>query len=501
MLQPFDKHPHSWMLNVSGLRELESSLAQRYTTSLMELAGVSASKLALAVAPHAQRFWVAAGPGNNGGDGIETALQLHQQGKRVTVTLLSPPEKMPADAYAAWLRASADGVDIVESLPSWLDTMGPEDLCIDALLGIGASRAPQGPMLQAVQAINNSAARVLALDIPTGLDPCSGQALDGSETMKGVVRADHTLSFLAAKPGLFMAYGRDASGQIWIDTLSPEPSNIDALVTPVAERNPPAQVLPTTHAGHKGTYGDVAVIGGEARSLRGMGMGGAAMMAASAAMNAGAGRVTLTLLGGQPEHLHEAPDLMLRDFDQLELGTLCVVCGCGGGTAVADVLLKVLQLSQKIVLDADALNAIALSRTLQLVLVQRPAGTTVLTPHPKEAARLLGTEVLHIQGDRLQSARKLAQQFNSVVVLKGSGSVIASPDRTPRINTTGNGQLSIGGTGDVLAGLIGARMAQGLAAFDAASTAVWEHGHAADLWPRHLTLTASRLARRLLRWG
>jgi hydroxyethylthiazole kinase-like uncharacterized protein yjeF len=499
MLQRFDLHPQTAMLDLAGVRERESRLAPTHEAPLMVLAGLSACRLSMAIAPHAQRCWVAAGPGNNGGDGLETALQLHLRGVPVTVTLLSPPDKLPLDAHAAWQRAHASGVEIVTDLPTWLDAMGPQDLCIDALLGIGASRAPQGALLQAIQALNSSPAQVLALDLPTGLAPHSGQTLESPDQLHAVVHADHTLTFLAAKPGLFMSHGRDVCGQIWLDTLVPPQDPSAFTMAPVAERNLPPHGAPPPHAGHKGTHGDVAVIGGEALSLRGMGMGGAALLAATAALNAGAGRVMLTWLGGQTEHLPELPDLMLRHFDCLELETLCVVCGCGGGTAIEAALPAIVQRSHRLVLDADALNVLARSRQLQDSLRRRAAGSTVLTPHPKEAARLLGSSVTQVQSDRLHSAQSLAAQFNCAVALKGSGTVIVAPGRTPRINTTGNGLLSIGGTGDVLAGLIGARMAQRHDAFEAASAAVWQHGRTADDWPHPATLTASRLAQALTR--
>ena len=499
MLQRFDVHPHAALLDTASLRELERRLAKEQATHPMVLAGRATRQLALAVAPHAQRCWVAAGPGNNGGDGLEAAWNLHTRGVKVTVTLLSSPEKLPADAHAAWQRAIAAGVQVIDSVPPWLSSLDKRDICIDALLGIGASRAVQGQMLQAVHALNSCAAQVLALDVPTGLNAHSGQALDENGRLHSVVHADHTLTFLAGKPGLFMGHGRDACGQIWLDTLASAKSAAHASVHPVAERNPAARSLTARHAGHKGLHGDVAILGGESLSSRGMGMGGACLLAASAALHAGAGRVMLSWLGGQPEHLPEHPDLMLRRVDKLEMESLTTVCGCGAGAAVEDTLPEVLQRSHRLVLDADALNAIARTPQLGLALAQRPAGSTVLTPHPLEAARLLGLDVPQVQADRLQSAQSLARQFNCVVVLKGSGTVIADPVHTPRINTSGNGLLSIGGTGDVLAGLIGARMGQGLSGFEAASAAVWQHGHTADLWPPGLALTASRLARHLTR--
>jgi hydroxyethylthiazole kinase-like uncharacterized protein yjeF len=193
---------------------------------------------------------------------------------------------------------------------------------------------------------------------------------------------------------------------------------------------------------------------------------------------------------------------MQRHWSQLDLEKLLVVCGCGGGSAVTAVLPEVLQRSAQLVLDADGLNALAQDAQLQENLRQRAIQQpTVITPHPLEAARLLGTLTAQVQNNRIQAAQDLAERFQCCVVLKGSGTVIAAPGHTPRINITGNGRLAIGGTGDVLAGLVGARMAQGPntleAAFDAACTAVAQHGQMADGWPKDEALTASRLAKSL----
>jgi hydroxyethylthiazole kinase-like uncharacterized protein yjeF len=241
----------------------------------------------------------------------------------------------------------------------------------------------------------------------------------------------------------------------------------------------------------------VAVIGGEATAAHGMGMTGAAVLAATAALHAGAGRVILSLLSGQATD-RAPPDVMQREWQHLDLEKLHVVCGCGGGQAVQAALPEVLRRSAQLVLDADGLNAVAQDNKLKDGLRQRAdAQPTVITPHPLEAARLLNISTTQVQSDRLKAAQNLADQLQCTVVLKGSGTVIAAPDQTPRINTSGNGRLAIGGTGDVLAGLIGARMAQGLSAFDAACAAVAQHGQAADDWPKAEALTASRLAERL----
>jgi hydroxyethylthiazole kinase-like uncharacterized protein yjeF len=464
----------------------------------MQQAGLAAARLAQAIAPHARRIWVAAGPGNNGGDGLEAALQLHLAGKAVKVGLLFDRDKHPADAQAALTRALQAGLPVETDWPrDWIADMGPQDLCIDALLGLGTSRPPSPAMQKWIEAINLSPAQVLALDLPTGLDPSSGQ-LSGPHGNAHAVQADHTLTFVAAKPGLFMGHGRDLCGEIWLARLSSDHETTPALADKAATAwlNTPNEMPGKTHASQKGSQGDVAIVGGEPITLHGMGMSGAAVLAAMAALHAGTGRVILSLLG--ESNLPVPPDLMQRPWHRLALEKLHVVCGCGGGQAVQTALPDVLARSAQLVLDADGLNAVAQVATLARALRRRGAAQpTVITPHPLEAARLLDTHTGQVQGNRLQAAQELAQLFQCVVVLKGSGTVIAAPGQTPRINTPGNGKLAIGGTGDVLAGLIGARLAQGLSAFDAACTAVHQHGRMADVWPKHQALTASALAQAL----
>jgi hydroxyethylthiazole kinase-like uncharacterized protein yjeF len=466
----------------------------------MQSAGLACARLALAVAPHARRVWVAAGPGNNGGDGLEAALHLHQWGKEVVVSLIASQGPGPADAQAALHRAQLASVRIQSSVPTdWLQQMDAQDLCIDALLGIGATRPLSADLLACVQAMNKGLAPVLAIDVPTGLNPQSGQWLGGDGGNSGgqlAVQADHTLSLIAVQAGLLMGHGRDASGQIWLEDLGYLASQHQ--VPPLAWLNAPYTSAPKSHASHKGSHGDMAVIGGEGMATQGMGMTGAAILAATAALHAGAGRVILSLLSGQTND-SAPPDLMQREFRRLELEKLHVVCGCGGGSAVQEVLPEVLRRSAQLVLDADGLNAVAQEPCLRQTLRQRgKAQPTVITPHPLEAARLLGCNTAQVQNDRLKAAQELAERFQCCVVLKGSGTVIVAPGHTTRINITGNGRLAIGGTGDVLAGLVGARMAQGLSAFDAACAAVAQHGQVADDWSPGEALTASRLAQRLV---
>ena len=252
---------------------------------------------------------------------------------------------------------------------------------------------------------------------------------------------------------------------------------------------------PRCHNSHKGSYGDVLIIGGAT------GMVGAAILAASAALHHGSGRTLLHLLSASARPLEiyaPLPDLMLPDADTARalLAHATVVCGCGGGQDVQTWLPKVLMDAPRLVLDADALNAIAQNSDLQNLLKKRDAHgqDTILTPHPLEAARLLNSSTPHIQAERMQSAQAMAEHFQCTVLLKGSGSIIASPDTIPSINPTGNARLAIGGTGDVLTGLIAAQWHSARDAHAVAQQAAWEHGALADLWPKEQVLTASRLA-------
>ena len=499
------------LFNTAATRAIEHAAAAALPPhALMQRAGLAVARLAQALAPHARAVWIACGPGNNGGDGLEAAAHLQQRGRQVMVTWLGDPGRAPADARAAWGRAQSAGVIWVDTPPEHLT---PADLCIDALLGIGVSskptapiRVPDGRLLACLHALRRSPAPVLAVDLPSGLDADTGQFANGlgpgaspaAPASASPAPARHTLSLLTLKPGLFTASGRDAAGHVWLDDLGVQPHHSPA---PSAWLSGPALAPTRAHASHKGSYGDVAVVGGEGLDERGMGMGGAALLAASAALHAGAGRVLVAMLdGGHLQLTEQQPELMLRRFEALELEQLTVVCGCGGGQAVGRVLTDVITRAARLVLDADALNAVAANAALHALVVARGqhGQPTVLTPHPLEAARLLGITTAEVQADRLAAAHQLAAQFHCVAVLKGSGTVVATADRVPAINPTGNGRLATAGTGDVLAGMVGARLAAGAgaSALRAASEAVFRHGQAADEWPAGQALTASALARR-----
>ncbi|KPF44855.1 carbohydrate kinase [beta proteobacterium AAP121] len=464
-----------------------AALGRAAPMALMEAAGLAVARLALALAPHARRVVVWAGPGNNGGDGLVAARLLHAAGKAVQVWLLAAPEALPPDAHEAWQRAHTAGVWMAPP-PTLADgsmavhTGSADTLHIDALLGLGLRRAPTGTVAHAIAALNAAAAQgaqVLAVDLPSGLHPDTGQPMacaDGAAA--AAVQATHTLSLLTLKPGLFTGQGRDHAGQVWLHRLGVTAAIADGVLS-----GPPAWAA-RPHAHHKGSHGDVAVVGGAP------GMTGAAWLAAAAAQAAGAGRVFCSPLDPAASLLDAAhPALMGRSAWWLSaaetLAATTVACGCGGGQAVHEALPPLLASAQRLVLDADALNAIAADAALQAQLQARAprALQTLLTPHPLEAARLLGCSTAEVQADRVAAAQALAARYGAAVVLKGSGSVIAAPGALPCINPTGNAALASAGTGDVLAGWAAGLWAQApqRPVHELACDAVWQHGHAADL--------------------
>jgi hydroxyethylthiazole kinase-like uncharacterized protein yjeF len=435
--------------------------------TLMRRAGTAVAALARALHPHARCAWIACGPGNNGGDGLEAAIHLLEAGWSVEVTLIGTSSQLPTDAADAHQRALAAGVRIgTDTAPR----QAPH-VAIDALLGLGSRRPPHGPIATAIDTLNALACPVLAVDLPSGLNADTGEAFGPS-----CVIADHTLSLLTLKPGLFTGTGRDQSGEVWFEALGIEAEDPTARLAGSAVLNGLRR-----HAQHKGSFGDVTVVGGAP------GMAGAALLAARAAHAAGAGRVYVDVLDAQQPHTldPERPELMFRHggWQTASLEAASVLAGCGGGTAIRRALPRLLSTAGQLVLDADALNAIATDPALAALLSARRARrrVTVLTPHPLEAARLLDTDTASVQSDRIAAASRLAQRFGSVVVLKGSGTVIASPESSPWINGTGNAALASAGTGDVLAGWIsGCWSASGCTAMDATRHATWLHGLAAE---------------------
>jgi hydroxyethylthiazole kinase-like uncharacterized protein yjeF len=485
-LQPVLPVERSWPLHTAAeSRAIEQSAAATLPAhTLMARAGEAVARLALAIAPHARTIDVWCGPGNNGGDGFVAARLLQSWGKTVRAIVVGDPARRPADAAHAWQQARDAGVALGDAMPE-----PPQaDLAIDALLGIGGQRDVEGAFAAAIERINAGSSAVLAADLPSGLDGDSGRVLGVA------VRAAHTLSLLTLKPGLFTAQGRDQAGRVWFDDLAVRAGAAAAeLAGPETAR---ALSAPRLHAQHKGSFGDVLVIGGAA------GMVGAAVLASRAASAAGAGRVYLGLLARTEPAWVDArhPEVMARPVTQLlearALENSTVVCGCGGGT-MRDTLPPLLHRAQRLVLDADALNTVAGEPALQKAVRARAARqmATVLTPHPLEAARLLGTDTRQVQADRLHAARALAEALSCTVLLKGSGTVVASVDGTTSINPTGDARLGSAGNGDVLAGWLGgwwASHAQATSSHAVAQASAWLHGaavaHAARVGPLRATL-------------
>ena len=502
-------HTTSYPLhNVAATRRIEqAAAAQLDPHTLMQRAGLAVARLACALAPHAQTLWLACGPGNNGGDGLEAAMHLKLWGRKPVVTWLGDEARCPPDALLSLHRARQAGVVFATEPPF------EYDFAIDALLGIGQSQPVTGVLADWLRQMRQTAPAVLCVDVPSGLDADTGRYIKSNKIAHQAINTParcqnapvFCLSLLTLKPGLFTAHGKDAAGEVWLDDLGVALENNDTKTPTAWLLGADRAALPARlHASHKGSFGDVAVVGGA------MGMTGAALLAGRAALHAGAGRVFVALLDADADIAHAGqrlaldplqPELMFRQLETLPVREQTVVCGCGGGDAVRQVLPQVLSQAPRLVLDADALNAVAVDTSLQTLLLARTKRraatglTTILTPHPLEAARLLGFSTAQVQADRLAAAQMLADRFGCVVILKGAGSVIAAPGLAPCINASGNAKLATAGTGDVLAGMVGALLAASQDAFQSACTATHRHGQAADDWPAGNTLTASELVK------
>ena len=443
---------------------------------LMQRAGQAGANAALDLLPFSTataKVLVLAGPGNNGGDALETAAHLAYAGAQVTI-LHFPPQSAPsAERAAAMQRAQTSDARFAD-----LDAAaiaGTEwTLVVDGLFGIGLQRPLAGALRAVVETVNGLKCSILSLDLPSGLDADTG-AIVGPDGV--AIHATHTVTFIGNKPGLHTCDGRDYSGLVDVSRLDIDaahfaPARLHLNDVKFFSRHLRAR----RHNTHKGSYGNVAVIGGA------QGMTGAPLLASRAALNSGAGRVyTLFVEDALPCDFGQ-PELMCRvaaGFD-LEQATLVAGPGLGASPHASDVLASAIASGSALLADADALNLLAAHPRLQTELAQRPGGS-VLTPHPLEAARLLGCSIAEVQADRVGMARKLAAKLNAYVVLKGSGTVIAAPNGDAVINTTGNPALATAGTGDVLSGLCGSLMAQGWPMWEAALAGVWLHGIAADV--------------------
>jgi len=488
------------LYQAAGLRAIEIAAAEQ---PLMQRAGLAAADWAVdLVADRQAPILVLAGPGNNGGDGFEMATHLLRRDHDVRLLFAGEAEKLPVDAAAARARYLAAGGNELTDIPGdvrWA-------LIVDALLGIGLQRPLSGRYATLVDAANQLAGTsrcpLLALDCPSGLD-----ADTGSERGMHVIHASHTITFIALKPGLLTANGPDHCGQLRLATLDLAAEAIEPAAGHIVVRADFAEHLHVRRRNsHKGSYGSAGIVGGAP------GMLGAAYLAGRAALHLGAGRVYLgTVDPAAPACDPAQPELMLRDATALLRGAAALTalaCGPGLGHDPAQVALveTACALDLPLLLDADALNLLAREGNLNVAVASRSA-PTLLTPHPAEAARLLASDVVTVQSDRITAARELAAQFNAHIALKGCGTVVATPDGRWWINTTGNPGMAAAGMGDVLSGIVVALLAQGWPAAAALAAGVHLHGAAADDLARtagEVGLTAGETilaARRLLnRW-
>ncbi|HEX4886119.1 MAG TPA: NAD(P)H-hydrate dehydratase [Casimicrobiaceae bacterium] len=454
---------------IGCVAEIRAIEARASGAPLMERAGECAAHVAQSMlASRSGPVVVLAGPGNNGGDGFVVARRLREAFHDVIVVFHGDAAKLPADAanaYRAWREA---GGDERREVPA-----GRAGLVVDALFGIGLRRplAPDAAAL--VMWANAQDAPVLALDVPSGLDADTGIA------MAPAIRATATATFIALKPGLLTGVGPDLCGEISTHALglASDEASGQMLTWPALAARLPEVLQRRARVVNKGTFGTLVVLGGAE------GMVGAPLLAGRAALRTGAGKVRVgCIAAGYPAVDPATPELMMRDATTvIAAGGDAIVAGCGLGTsdAALQTLRAAIATDVPLVLDADALNLLAGDPSLR-ARVRARNHDTLATPHPAEAARLLGSDVAAVQRDRLAAAHGIARELRAHVVLKGAGSVIANADGTWAINASGNPALAAAGSGDVLSGIVGALLAQGIDGKRALALGVCLHGAAAD---------------------
>ncbi len=470
----------------AALRELEGrakTVAGIDEDTLMRRAGQAAWRLLLQAWPQAHRLLVLCGPGNNGGDGWVLAKHALDSGRDVHVLqLVDDQARTPLARRMAMEYREAGGRHDL------FDGMLPDaDVLVDALFGIGCHRALAGDAAALVRLANAARIPILALDVPSGVDAETGH-------VPGIaIDATRTIQLIAAHAGLATGAALDHVGEASVAGLD-VPSECFIGLTPTAETLAPPHLPRRRRDSHKGRYGHVLAIGGD------HGMGGAIVLTAEAALRTGAGLVSVAtrqthvsvLMTRRPEAMARAVDdaqalsALLEPADAYAIGP-----GLGQGEwgrALFDVATAT---GRPFVIDADALNLLAGA--------PRAMPSAVLTPHPGEAARLLGVDTASVQADRLTAAQTLSNRYACTVVLKGAGSLIAAPGRATRVCLIGNPGMATGGMGDALTGVIATLLAQGHDAFDAASIGTWLHACAGDRAAAHgeIGLLASDLIAQL----
>ncbi len=465
--------PHAAPILLSAdLRAVEqAALRGRNPLPLMARAGLAAAELARQLAgDNGKPVLILAGPGNNGGDAFVVARHLKQWWFNVTVVCVADPKKYSGDAAAAlqdWRQAGGEVVAVIPAAPDWA-------LVIDGLFGIGLQRELDEDYAALAEQVNALDAPVLALDVPSGLDADTGRV------MGCAIAADHTITFIALKPGLLTLDGPDHCGELHVANLGLADAVAAAPHGVVIAHDVLTHLLPPRpRNSHKGTYGSAGIVGGA------HGMVGAVLLAARAALKCGAGRVYAGFIANDAPLVDPLqPELMLRPADGVlrldHLTALAVGPGLGDSPDAAEYLDWALETTAPLLLDADALNLLAATDSLKNELKQRVI-STILTPHPTEAARLLACTTDEVQHDRVAAALRLAKEFNAGVVLKGAGSVCAWPDGHWAINTSGNPGMASAGMGDVLTGIMVSLLAQGVDERHALTAGVYLHGAAADI--------------------
>ena len=457
----------------ASVREMDRLAIEEYGIPgyvLMTRAGESAFSDIAARFPGARRWLVLCGAGNNAGDGYVVARCAREAGLDVTVVALVAPEQLAGDAARAWQDYSAAG-GAADTLAA--DTLQQTDLVIDALLGTGIDRTVSGRFAEVIEAVNAAALPVAALDVPSGLNAETGQV------MGIAIRADLTLTFVGDKQGFYLAVGPDHVGELRCNDLDIPPeavAGVPAALLRYAADDLSADLPPRRSTDHKGRFGHVVVIGGN------RGMGGAARLAGEAALRTGAGLVSAAVHpdvavitgAGRPELMVRAA-ANVADLEPLLNRATVIALGPGLGQDewARALWQRGLDTGHRKVLDADALN----------LLAREPhrRDDWVLTPHPGEAAALLGTETPAVQADRLGALRALNERFGGVTVLKGHGTLIGTAGQLPLLVDAGNPGMATAGMGDVLTGVVAGLLAQ-LAAepVRTAAAAAFAHGAAGD---------------------
>jgi hydroxyethylthiazole kinase-like uncharacterized protein yjeF len=460
--------------SAAQVRELERIALDAGATEydLMCRAGAAALRVLLGRWPAARSIAVVCGGGNNAGDGLVVARLAHAAGYDVRALLVVPAERLKGAAAQAAAACRAAGLELAAFAAAGLDNA---QVIVDALLGTGLARAVEGDFRAAVDAVNAAGTPVLALDVPSGLDADTGWPSPVA------VHASATVTFLGLKQGLFLGGAADYCGELELADLELPPELGDGVAAPMKRLaiDELARALPRRpRSAHKGSCGKLLLVGG------GPGMPGAIRLAAEAALRVGAGLVYVathrdsvaSVLAGRPEIICRSV-ASAKDLEDLVAAVDGVVLGPGLGQSAWAYRLwrQLVHTNLPLVLDADGLNLLAAEP------IERD--NWLLTPHPGEAARLLpAATVESVQRDRLGSARALAQRYRAVAILKGPNTLIASQrrDEPIRVCDRGNPGMATGGTGDVLAGTLGALLVQTGDIEQAARAGVLLHALAGD---------------------